>query len=182
MKGIGTMKFMMASIIASSALAASLVTERLSAPPTTGFVVESEAEDEAISISRFIPEGETSHNWTRMIVDARNIGSATKRSPLADAEAMAKGLGFVCPGSKFIGPDKLKVDGHDAARLRADCPQGGVDSIPRTLIVLVIGGDRDLLSRTVSFSGKASKDDLRWADQVLNETHVCVSGSSSPSC
>lgn len=156
--------------------------ERLSALLPDGFVIGYEAQDGTVSIREAVPTGETVNDWSRMITDLRFAGAA-KLLPIDKFhKALTNGLAESCPGVKVGAAVRLTLDGHEAARLRVDCPRLPATGKPETFFSLTVAGDKDLLNRQIAFRHVPSDQDTAWADALLAGTHLCLADSASKGC
>lgn len=166
----------------SAAATAATPNEWLSKPAVTGFVVGHEAANDEQSIVELVPEGETVHNWSRMITDQR-LGGLVKRAPPRQfAELMARGLAKSCPGGKVTKIIDLKVDGRPASQLYAECPLNPGTGKPEAFIGLLVAGKDDLHSRQVAWRKLPTLAEINWAEEILAGTRLCTTGSKAKGC
>lgn len=166
----------------SAAATAATPADWLTRPAVTGFVVGHEAGDSQQSIREYVPQGETVHNWTRMVTDQRFIDFVELATPQEFAEEMARSLPKGCPGGKASVVTSLKIEGRNAARMRADCPRNPDTGKPEVFWIVLIAGERDMHSRQVAFRRIPTAADTAWAEGVIAATRLCRPGSKAKGC
>ncbi len=166
----------------SAAATAATPAEWLSKPEVPGFVVGHEASNAEQSIVELVPEGETVHNWSRMITDQRLGGLVRHATPRQFAELMAQGMAQSCPGGKVTQIIDLKIDQRPAAQLYAECPLNPDTGKPEAFIGLLIAGKDDLHSRQVAWRKTPTLAETNWAETILARTHLCTAASKAKGC
>jgi hypothetical protein len=161
-------RFAVLGLLAISALAGSTAqAEHLNTPAVPGFVVGYEAANEEQSIREEVPEGETVQAWTRMVTTQRFGGAATRLTPTEFLAVITRNLMDGCPGATASQVVASSINGHPAARFRADCPRVARTGKPETFIMLAIAGGAHLLVKQVAFRRVPTAADVQWGEQIL---------------
>lgn len=177
------MKLAIAMAVALAAgTTGSVPAEWLTKPQVSGFVVGHEASDSQQSIREYVPQGESVHNWTRMVTDQRFVDFSEIATPREFAEEMARGVAKGCPGGTASAIVNFRIDGRDAARMRADCPRNPDTGKPEVFWIVLIAGERDLHSRQAAFRRIPDARDVAWAEGVIAATRLCKPGMAAKGC
>jgi len=156
------------ALLAISSLGVSAArAEHLNTPAVPGFVIGYEAANEEQSIREDVPEGETVQAWTRMVTTQRFGGAATRLTPTGFLQVITPNLMEGCPGATASRAVTSSVDGHPAARFRADCPRVAQTGKPETFIMLAIAAGEDLLVKQVAFRRVPTAADIEWGERIL---------------
>ena len=137
--------------------------EALSAPALPGFVVGFNKAAGGSSIVEQVPQGETVHDWTRMVTTQRFAGLAARTGGDGFLSLMLGGLQRGCPAARVT----YRRPVGSAAQMRVDCPLNPATGKPETFFAKAMPGKPDMHVAQVAFRRVPTPADVKWAEAHL---------------
>lgn len=146
--------------------------ETMLLPIPDGFVEGFTNTDGAYTITEYVPEGESTEDWTRMLT-VQLFRDANSMDVMEFLDALAASLAAACEGSESSLVAEGETSGLPTVQALFFCPgqEGGTEE--EVFLAHVIGGRDSLYVSQMAWRGAPSQENLEWWSAFLRRMDVC---------
>ncbi len=146
-----------------------------------GFKVASTNRQEGITLTEYIPQGDTSENWSEMVtvLVANGLGHI---DPNAFAQTIGNGWSAACPNSEVEKIGDGEKTGYATSLWLLRCPLNPQTGRAESLLMIVIQGKDSLYNIQYAFRSELTEAESDKALAYLSKAQVCDTRRADNPC
>jgi hypothetical protein len=169
----------MAGVLPSAA--GTLQNENLLVPMPKDFEVGYTAKQGKISLTEYVPRGESVKNWSRMIT-VNILFGAGRRSGDAFARDLAARWRATCPGGQGIKSKSGSENGYPFSLWVFGCPLNPQTKKPETMFLKTISGNDSFYDLQYAYRRAVTAEMVKPAVQYLSTVRACDTRLAARRC